>query len=119
MPEDFPQAVGDKDKLGQVLANLLGNALKATPDEGTISINGQISAKFVQISVSDTGIGIPKDHIPHVFERFYKVDRSRGEEGSGLGLAIVKHIIHAHGGDISITSQEGNGSTFSFTLSKA
>ncbi len=112
-------AVGDKAKLEQVFANLLDNALKAIQDRETISITGQVSDRFVEISVTDTGIGIPAEDIPHVFERFYKVDRSRRNEGTGLGLAIVKHIIQAHGGELSIKSQEGIGTTFSFTLSTA
>ena len=117
--DNFPLAVGDKAKLEQVFANLLDNALKAIQDRETISITGQVSDRFVEISVTDTGIGIPAEDIPHVFERFYKVDRSRRNEGTGLGLAIVKHIIQAHGGELSIKSQEGIGTTFSFTLSKA
>ena len=74
---------------------------------------------FIEISVSDTGIGIPKDHVPHIFERFYKVDRARRDGGTGLGLSIVKHIVQAHGGDITVFTEEGTGSKFVFTLPRA
>ena len=66
--------------------------------------------------MKDSGVGIPVEHLPHVFERFYKADRSRREDGSGLGLAIVKHIVQAHGGEVEVKSVEGEGSTFSFTI---
>ena len=69
--------------------------------------------------MSDNGIGIAREHLPHVFERFYKVDRSRRDGGTGLGLAIAKHLVQAHGGDIKVESVEGEGSTFSFTLPRA
>ena len=70
----------------------------------------------ITIAVRDTGLGISREHIPHVFERFYKVDRSRRDGGSGLGLAIVKHIVQAHGGEVDVQSSIGEGSVFSFTL---
>jgi two-component system phosphate regulon sensor histidine kinase PhoR len=71
------------------------------------------------VKVKDTGVGIAPEHLPHVFERFYKVERSRRNGGTGLGLAIVKHLVQAHGGDIKAESVEGEGSTFSFTLPRA
>ena len=74
---------------------------------------------MVEVSVSDTGIGIAKEHLPRIFERFYKVDRSRRDRGTGLGLAIVKHIVQAHGGDVRVESREGEGSTFTFTVPRA
>jgi two-component system phosphate regulon sensor histidine kinase PhoR len=74
------------------------------------------SGEFVIVSVSDTGVGIPEEELPHVFERFYKADRARTRGGSGLGLAIAKHIVQAHGGSIWAQSEEGQGSTFSFSL---
>ena len=75
--------------------------------------------RLVEVGVEDTGVGIPDEHLPHVFERFYKVDRSRRGEGTGLGLAIVKHIVQLHGGDVRAESREGSGSTFYFTLPRA
>ena len=70
----------------------------------------------VMVSVRDTGTGIPQEHLPHLFERFYKVDRPRRDEGTGLGLSIVKNLVQMHGGDLSVDSVEGEGSTFTFTL---
>ena len=73
----------------------------------------------IMVSVSDSGSGIPAEHIAHVFERFYKVDRSRRDKGTGLGLSIVKHLVQAHGGEVSVESVEGEGSTFYFTIPNA
>jgi two-component system phosphate regulon sensor histidine kinase PhoR len=113
--------VGDRKGLEQVLINLLDNAIKYGREKGSIKIwfnenpNGEI-----QVSVQDDGIGIPKEDLPRIFERFYRVDKGRSKElgGTGLGLSIVKHIIQAHGGMIWAESQMGNGSTFHFTLPK-
>ena len=104
------------DKLLQILVNLLQNAIKFTGDNGFITIRTRVSDKQVFIDVEDNGIGISSEHLPHVFERFYKVDRVRRDGGSGLGLAIVKHLVQAHEGDVSVASVEGEGSVFSFTL---
>jgi two-component system phosphate regulon sensor histidine kinase PhoR len=113
------QVFGDKDKLRQVFINLLQNAIKYT-DEGTIEIILQEEKKFVNISIKDTGIGIPEEDIDRIFERFYRVDkaRSRTVGGTGLGLAIVKHIIEAHNSKIIVSSKLGEGSIFSFKLKK-
>jgi len=113
------QVFGDKDKLKQVFVNLLQNAIKYT-DEGSIEILLDEEKKFVNISVKDTGIGIPEEDLNRVFERFYRVDkaRSRAVGGTGLGLAIVKHIIEAHNSKIFVQSKQGEGSTFSFKLKK-
>ena len=113
------QVFGDKDKLRQVFLNLLQNAIKYT-DEGTIDIIIEEEKKFVNISIKDTGIGIPKEDIDRIFERFYRVDkaRSRTVGGTGLGLAIVKHIIEAHNSKIIVNSKLGEGSIFSFNLKK-
>ena len=73
----------------------------------------------VDVRVADTGTGIPPEHLPHIFERFYKVDRSRRDGGTGLGLAIVKHIVQVHGGDVSAESREGTGTTLAFTVPRA
>jgi two-component system phosphate regulon sensor histidine kinase PhoR len=113
------QVFGDKDKLRQVFVNLLQNAIKYT-DEGSIEILLDEEKKFVNISVKDTGIGIPEEDLNRVFERFYRVDkaRSRAVGGTGLGLAIVKHIIEAHNSKIIVQSRQGEGSIFSFKLKK-
>ena len=109
--------VAQSDKLLQILVNLLQNAIKFTSTDGSIIVRSRVSDKHVLIDVEDNGTGIASEHLPHVFERFYKADRSRRDGGSGLGLAIVKHLVQAHGGDVSVDSVEGEGSVFSFTLS--
>ena len=113
------QVFGDKDKIRQVIVNLLQNAIKYT-DEGSIEILLVEEKKFLNISVKDTGIGIPEEDLNRIFERFYRVDkaRSRAVGGTGLGLAIVKHIIEAHNSKIIVQSKQGEGSTFSFKLKK-
>lgn len=109
---------GDADKLGEVLVNLLDNAVKYTPEEGKITVEAQQSDVMVRICVSDTGVGIPPKDIPRIFERFYRVDRARSRElgGTGLGLSIVKHIVEAHGGKVSAQSEVGKGSQFILTF---
>ena len=112
---------GDKERLQQVLSNLIVNSIKYGHDKGTteVSIENLIKNKVI-VRITDNGEGISKDHLPRLFERFYRVDKSgsRKEGGSGLGLAIVKHIIEAHDEKIYIESQLGIGSEFSFTLEK-
>ena len=117
---ELPSALADGDRLMQVMINLLHNAIKFTSPGGRIaaSVNRlpDNPARLV-VRVTDTGVGIPADEVPRIFERFYKVDKARsGESGTGLGLAISKHIIQAHGGDIWAESIEGEGSVFSFTI---
>ena len=119
MPADLPLVTGDEGMVRQVLVNLLENALKFTSEGGRIGVGAVAGDKFVEVRVKDTGAGIPPEHLPHVFERFYKVDRARRDGGTGLGLAIVKHIVQVHGGDVDVDSEEGAGSTFTFTLSRA
>ncbi len=119
VPDGIPLVMGEADKLNQVLANLVENAVKVTGDGGLISISANATDRWVEVKVSDNGIGIAREHLPHVFERFYKVDRSRRDGGTGLGLAIAKHLVQAHGGDIKVESVEGEGSAFSFTLLRA
>ena len=119
LPADLPLVTGDEGMVRQVLVNLLENALKFTSEGGRIGVGAVAGGKFVEVRVKDTGAGIPPEHLPHVFERFYKVDRARRDGGTGLGLAIVKHIVQVHGGDVSVESEEGAGSTFAFTLSRA
>lgn len=111
-----PQVSADADMLRQVLSNLLDNAIKYTAPSGSVEVSARTANGNAVVTVADTGQGIPREHMPHVFERFYKVERARREGGTGLGLAIVKHIVQAHGGDVFVESQEGTGSTFVFTL---
>ncbi|MHB8085612.1 MAG: sensor histidine kinase, partial [Dehalococcoidia bacterium] len=115
----LPPPVIDSDQIESVLVNLIHNAVKFTGKGGRITIAASKEKDNILISVSDTGIGIPQEELPRIFERFYKVDKSRAGEGSGLGLAISKHIISAHGGRIWAESVEGKGSTFYFTLPTA
>ena len=116
---DLPYVMGEQRRLDQVLTNLVENALRFTPSGGRITLNAQSEAGWVTVTVSDTGVGIPREHLPHVFERFYKVERSRRDHGTGLGLAISKHLVQAQGGDISATSVEGEGSEFRVKLQRA
>jgi two-component system, OmpR family, phosphate regulon sensor histidine kinase PhoR len=108
----------DPDEISQVMVNLVDNAIKYTPNSGTIRIWSTVSDDLVTISVSDTGIGILQQDLPRIFERFYRTDkaRSRASGGTGLGLSIVKHIVERHGGKVSVESEYNHGSTFSFTL---
>ena len=119
LPPDLPYVMGEERKLDQVLTNLVENALRFTPDGGRITLAAKADAQWINLIVSDTGVGIPREHLPHVFERFYKVDRSRSEHGTGLGLAISKHLVQAHGGELSATSVEGEGSEFTVKLRRA
>jgi len=104
----------DDDLLNQVLINLLDNAIKYTPRKGTITIRSRELNSRVVTTITDTGMGIPRESLPRVFERFYRVDkaRSRDQGGTGLGLSIVKHIVEAHGGEVLVESEIGKGSTF-------
>lgn len=109
----------DADKLDQVLDNLISNAIKYSPDGGRVRISGvRSSGKFVTVEVTDTGLGIPAGDLPQIFDRFYRVDkaRSRALGGTGLGLSIARQIVELHGGQIHIDSEEGTGTTVSFTL---
>ncbi|HVA38859.1 MAG TPA: ATP-binding protein [Candidatus Dormibacteraeota bacterium] len=112
--EERVRARGDRDRLAQVLVNLVDNALRYTPSGGEIAIGAACRDGEAMLTVRDTGAGIPFADLPHVFERFYVVDRSRqrGASGTGLGLAIVKHLVEAHGGTVTAESDLGSGSTF-------
>ncbi|MBI4294629.1 MAG: HAMP domain-containing protein [Chloroflexi bacterium] len=112
----LPQALGDRDRMEQVLVNLIHNAIKFTSPEGKIKVAAEAKDDGILVSVADTGVGIPAEDVPRIFERFYKVDRARTGGGTGLGLAIAKHIVEAHGGKIWVESVLGKGSTFRFTL---
>jgi len=109
----------DRKMMGRVLGNLFHNAIKFTPDGGRIAIGAAVADDKITASVADTGVGIPAEDLPRIFERFYKVDRARGKSGTGLGLAIARHVVEAHGGRIWAESVEGKGATFYFTLPKA
>lgn len=111
---DLPRVVADEDLLGQVLINLLDNAIKYTPPKGKIIIRCRRRGSRVITTITDTGMGIPHESLPRVFERFYRVDkaRSRDQGGTGLGLAIVKHIVESHGGEVFVDSEIGKGTTF-------
>jgi two-component system phosphate regulon sensor histidine kinase PhoR len=121
LPPTLPQVRADRDRLAQVLINLLDNAVKFTPPGGRVGVAAGSSDGLVTIAVSDTGVGIPPADLPRIFERFYRVDRSRDrrEGGTGLGLAIAKHLTTAMGGQIEVTSRPGAGSTFRVTLRAA
>ncbi len=110
----------DKDRIRQVITNLIVNSLKYGKEGGETEIRFYDLDDNILIEISDNGIGIAKEHLPRLFERFYRVDKGRSREqgGTGLGLAIVKHILEAHGQTINVRSSEGVGSTFSFTLPK-
>lgn len=116
---DTPLVMAEHDKLIQILENLVENAVKFTGEKGCIWINAKTTSRTVQIIVKDNGVGISREHLPFIFERFYKVDRSRRSAGIGLGLAIVKHLVQAHDGDIKVESIQGEGSIFSFFLNRA
>jgi len=120
-PGDDLLAWGDQARIAQAVANLVDNAIKYTPDGGTVTVSRQERGDLVAISVSDTGIGIAPEHLPRVFERFYRVDRSRSRAlgGTGLGLSIVKHIATSHGGQVEVQSTEGRGSRFTLLLPRA
>lgn len=109
---------GNRFLLEQMFLNLIDNAVKYTPDSGTIGIELSNPEDNLYIKVYDTGIGIPKEHLPRIFERFYRVDKTRSRKigGTGLGLSIVKHIVILHGGTIDVESEEGKGSSFKITL---
>ncbi len=111
----------DQDKIGQVLTNLINNAINYSKEGGSIEVRFFDIEDNVLIEVSDDGIGMDEIHLNRIFERFYRVDKSRARNqgGTGLGLAIVKHIVEAHGQSINVRSTKGKGSTFSFTLQKA
>jgi signal transduction histidine kinase len=118
IPPDLPPVSVDPERLKQVLRNLLENALAYTPEHGNVLIEAYSQNGMVQVSVQDTGIGIAPEHLPYIFERFYRADRSRTRStgGAGLGLAIVKKIIEAHGGQVSVESVLEKGTTINFTL---
>jgi len=110
--------LADYRRINQVLTNLVSNAIKYTNEESDIFLRFLKTESDVQCSVIDRGVGIPEEDLGRIFERFYRVDKSRSKGGTGLGLAIVKHIIEGHNSEVQVVSNVGKGSTFSFRLSK-
>jgi two-component system, OmpR family, phosphate regulon sensor histidine kinase PhoR len=120
IPDGFPPVAVDASAFDRILTNLVDNALKYCPDGAMISVSAREAGTKIHVSVSDSGSGIDAKHLPRLFERFYRVDngRSRDMGGTGLGLSIVKHLVEALGGEVSVESIPGEGSTFVFTLSR-
>jgi len=117
--EDQARVMGDRDRLKQVLLNLMSNAIEYTPPGGTVTLGLACVGDWARVTVSDTGPGIPQDELPHIFERFYRVDRSRrrtGQGGAGLGLSIAYWITRSHEGRLEVASEVGKGTTFSVWL---
>lgn len=113
--EGLPPVYADRGRVLQVLSNLLGNAIRFTPEEGRVSITAEWAEGALRFAVADTGVGIAREHLPHLFDRFWQAKRG-DRQGLGLGLAIAKKIVEAHGGRIGVESRPGEGSTFTFTL---
>lgn len=118
LPVPLPEVLADRERVAQVLRNLLTNALQHTPAGGRVTVVARAVDGAVEFAVRDTGHGIPAEHLPLVFERFHRVDpsRARATGGAGLGLAIVRRLVESHGGTVRVESAEGKGSTFVFTL---
>ena len=116
LADDLPAIPADKDRLRQVMINLIHNAIKFNRPGGDIRISTKLSGDSIIVEIADTGIGIARENLPHIFERFYKADRARTGRGSGIGLAIVKHVVETHGGKIHVESEQDRGSTFTFSL---
>jgi two-component system, OmpR family, phosphate regulon sensor histidine kinase PhoR len=113
---ELPRVQGDSQRLEQVLVNLIHNAVKFTRPSGEVTLSAESIDDDVRFAVRDSGVGIPAEEVPRIFERFYRVDKSRSGSGTGLGLSIAKHIVEAHQGKIWAESIEGQGSTFYFTI---
>ena len=120
LPAHPVQILADEDRIIQVLTNLTANAMQYTPSSGSVTIKARAEDEMIHFSVQDTGVGIPAEHLEHIFDRFYRVDKSRSRQaggGSGIGLTIAKHFVEAHGGRIWVESAgEGKGSVFHFTI---
>ncbi len=116
LPADLPDVVADRAAVHRVMQNLFDNALKFTPKDGCVTVRARTEGGAVEVSVADSGDGILPEHLPHIFERFFKADTSRASSGTGLGLALAKHTVQALGGSIKAESEPGGGATFRFTL---
>jgi two-component system phosphate regulon sensor histidine kinase PhoR len=118
LPPSIPLVTMDAKRIGQVISNLLTNSLRYTPHNGNIEIGLEQSGSLVKVWVKDTGPGIPQEALTRIFNRFYRVDKSRSRisGGTGLGLAIAKHFVEAHGGTIQAESEVGKGTCISFTI---
>ena len=118
LPEDLPAVDADRERVHQVLYNLLDNAVRFTPSGGAVTVSAHRHDGSVEVQVADTGVGIPPEHLPRLFERFYRADpaRSREDGGTGIGLAIARSVVEAHGGHIRAESRLGKGSVFTFDL---
>jgi NtrC-family two-component system sensor histidine kinase KinB len=119
LAEDLPAICADSTQIGHVFSNLLSNAIRFTAPGGNITVSAIPEEQMVRFSVTDTGSGIPHQFMQRIFEQFFRVPDQKSETGAGLGLAIAKEIVEAHGGSINVASQEGKGTTFSFTLKRA
>jgi two-component system phosphate regulon sensor histidine kinase PhoR len=118
LPADLPELNADRDRLVQVFLNLVDNAIRYTPPGGAVTVSARRAGEVICVSVCDTGVGIPAQHLPHLFERFYRVDPARTVKsgGTGLGLSIVDQIVRAHGGSIQVESEVGRGTCFHLEL---
>jgi histidine kinase len=123
VPDNLPKAWADSDRMAEILTNLLSNAFKFTPENGTITLSATDTGRALEIRVKDTGIGIPKEFLTRVFNKFEQVKQSKGmakkHPGTGLGLTITKGMVEAHGGKIWVESEVGKGTSFIFTIPKA
>jgi signal transduction histidine kinase len=118
VPDELPNVLGDRQRLGQIFDNMLQNALKFSNPGDSITVRMKLQGTFILTEVQDTGIGIPSEQLDRIFDRFYQVDgtTTRRFGGTGLGLAIVKQIVENHGGEVGVISELGEGSTFFFTI---
>jgi signal transduction histidine kinase len=121
IPEDLPPVEADRPKLRRILVNLLSNALKFTGREGAVTISATGEGDRVSVAVSDTGVGIAREDVDRLFDKYEQTRNraTRGEKGTGLGLYITKQLVELHGGEIKVESEPGKGSTFSFTIAIA
>jgi len=118
VPTTLPRVYADPARLSQIFHNLLANAIAYTTDKGIIAVSANLAGAAVEVQIRDSGIGVRPEHLPYIFERFYRVDQSRtlSTGGTGLGLAITKHLVELQGGQIRVESTLGQGSLFTFTV---